>query len=318
MTEFKSEYPLFKSLCKNRCIKSHLTSEDLIRALRAKNLAVELNNGYYCLTTEIVPLDKGQITSRLSRATQQQLKIFKLEYETDSTNLLVKKYLPLLSSDNYALMGSEYQNHGQGRRQRIWQSPLATNIYMSLAFSLKCTHQLNFLPLIAGLSVCKALHNLGIYGLQVKWPNDIYLEGKKLGGILIEAVNRADNTTIICGVGLNINMQINNKIDQKWNSLSNQTGIFFDRNVIIAHLINELISTFNKLSDFDHKQFIQQWWEYDFLYQKEVIVIEDNAEYPARVKGLAQDGSLLVEFNDNHQLLTKNLYAADVSVKPDN
>ncbi len=306
------EHELFYYLTDHKKIPASQVSHALVCVLIKKGLPIVEKKGHYYLKFPVIPLAASSIRNQLSSGLLQQLEAVNIVFETQSTNILVRDYLPQFG---YSLLLTEYQTQGQGRRERIWQSPLAQNIYLSLAFSLSSTDNLNFIPLLAGIAICKSLNRYGIRGVQIKWPNDIYLDGRKLGGILVEAVNRAEQTIIICGIGLNINMQINPEIDQKWTSLSKQSGIFFDRNAIIAHLINELITTFNKLNEFNFEVFIKDWTSYDFLNQKTVRIAEDNANFEARVKGLAHDGALLIEFIRDHQLLTKSVYAADVSVK---
>ncbi len=308
----KTEQDLFYFLTDHKKIPVSQVSHALVCGLIEKGLPIVEKTGHYYLKFPVIALAASSIRGQLQEDIEQQLEAVNIVFETQSTNTLVRDYLP---QSGYSLLLTEYQTQGQGRRERIWQSPLAQNIYMSLAFSLSSTDNLNFIPLLAGIAICKALNRFGIRGVQIKWPNDIYLDGRKLGGILIEAVNRAEQTIIICGIGLNINMQIIPEIDQKWISLSKQSGIFFDRNAIIAHLINELITTFNKLNKFNFEVFIKDWTTYDFLNQKMIQVAEDNANYEARVKGLAHDGALSIEFIRDHQLLTKSVYAADVSVK---
>ncbi len=308
----KTEHELFYYLTDQKKIPVSQVSHYLVCGLIEKGLPIVEKTGHYYLKFPVIPLAALSIRSQLSPDLLQQLEAVNIVFETQSTNILVRDYLP---QSGYSLLLTEYQNQGQGCRERVWQSPLAQNIYMSLAFSLTSTENLNFLPLLAGISICKALNRFGIRGVQIKWPNDIYLDGRKLGGILIEAVNRTEQTIIICGIGLNINMQINPEIDQKWTSLSKQSGIFFDRNAIIAHLVKELIATFNNLNKFNFEVFVKDWMSYDFLNQKTVQVAEDNANYEAWVKGLAHDGALLIEFIRDNRLLTKSVYAADVSVK---
>ncbi len=309
-----NEKELFYYLTDNQKIMAHQVSRALIGVLIEKGLSIHEKSGKYYLDPPVISLSGSTITKQLNATIKPLLDSLNVVYETLSTNSLIHDYLP---AQNYSLLLAEYQQRGHGRRDRSWESPLAANIYMSLAFNLTANANLNFIPLISAVSICKALNKTGIEGLQIKWPNDVYLDGKKLGGILIEGTNRARNSTIICGIGLNVNMQINREIDQKWTSLSKQTGIFFDRNAIIADLVNELINAFNQLERFNYQTFIHDWMQYDYLYQKPIIVSTDSGQYEALVKGLAQDGSLLVECIINNKLITQSVYAADVSVKPE-
>ncbi len=261
------------------------------------------------------PLCESAIRDKLDSQTSQFLEILHITDETESTNILIHNFQP---ERFFSVVLSESQTKGQGRRSKNWHSPSGVNIYLSISFFLPMFKQLQFLPLVTGLAVCKCISKVGIDDCQIKWPNDVYLGGKKLGGILLEARQQGKRCKIISGIGLNINMHSGPDIDQQWTSLSKHSNKNYNRNDIIAGLLTELIYTYNKLSDFDLNLFMQAWNKYDYLNQKKILVSDDLQKFEAKVLGLADDGALTVSFWDKtqQQLIKKNIYSAEVSVKP--
>lgn len=161
----------------------------------------------------------------------------------DSTNdcLLEKKEL------SRAVCIAEHQTRGKGRLGRQWYSPRGENIYFSYRCHLsKPMGEIGNLSMLIAELVCRVLNQFGIDdGLVVKWPNDVLFDGKKLAGILIEVQAGKDNSSyVVVGVGLNVNQtsDIDSHISQPWTSMQLIKGCHFDRNKIIALLINELDS----------------------------------------------------------------------------
>jgi len=261
------------------------------------------------------PLCESTIRDKLDSQTNKLLEILHITDETESTNILIHNFQP---QRFFSVVLSESQTRGQGRRSKCWYSPSGVNIYLSISFYLTRFKQLQFLPLITGLAVCRTLSVECSDGCQIKWPNDIYLGGKKLGGILVEAKQQGERCKIISGIGLNINMRSGSEIDQQWTSLSKHSNNNYNRNDIIARLLTELVSTYNKLSDFDLTGFMCDWNKYDYLNQKKILVSDDLQIYEAKVLGLADDGALKVSFwnKTQNRITKKKIYSAEVSVKP--
>jgi len=261
-----------------------------------------------------ISLSYNKIRSALALEVNLLIDQLEVIYETGSTN----KTIAGSSVNNYAVLLAESQTEGCGRRQKKWASPVGKNIYLSIKFHLKHSNNIHFIPLITAVSICKTLYRLGIVDCQIKWPNDIYLNAKKLGGILVESrYNMDQGHSIIIGIGLNINMTANNEIDQPWTSLLNITKKSYDRNIIVAEILSELITQLNTIEYFNKTQFIVDWDLLDYLKDKKINIIEEYRTYNAISRGIADDGALLVEISDNFLLKTKEIkkvYAADVSI----
>lgn len=161
---------------------------------------------------------------------------------TDSTNA---EALRLLSSGVQApfVVLAEAQTSGRGRRGRAWVSPPAQNLYYTLALTITGGPQrLSGLSLVVGLAVMHALRQMGVVRAGVKWPNDIYVDGKKIAGILLELTgDPADVCHVVIGIGINVNMTAEvAEIEQAWTSMRVETEALTDRNELVRILSQSL------------------------------------------------------------------------------
>lgn len=137
-----------------------------------------------------------------------------------STNDFLKDNI---HKDHLTLCVTEHQSHGRGQFQRSWHSPLGQNIMFSIGSMWNAPlSQLSQLNLALAVMVVDGLKAMDLdQGVGIKSPNDLMIDGKKLGGILVEVISRGDNHQVIMGVGLNVNMQgCFNNINQPWGSLA--------------------------------------------------------------------------------------------------
>lgn len=313
MNNLDEEYDLFKKICNNHVIENNPENKLICEKIINKGLKLKLTDSGYCLTNDVIKLSKDQIESKLSAETIALIQELEVIYETDSTNKCItdKKV-----DFGYTILVAESQTHGSGRRQNKWASPLGENIYLSVQFNVKNNNNIHFLPLITAVSICKTLQKSGIVDCQIKWPNDIYLKNKKLGGILVESrYNSESGHTIVVGIGLNINMHTNQEIDQSWTSLFNESNNIYDRNTILSDILSALINQFEHVSELDTQQFLLDWKALDYLNGLKIHIVEDDQTYSGRALGLSGDGALLVECMLDDQMVKKKIYSADVSVK---
>ena len=272
---------------------------------------IEQSAERYYIEDSIIALCENKIRYELNPEVNELIQTLDILYQTSSTNKTISLQHP---TKQYSILVSEFQSGGLGRREKQWVSPLAENIYFSIQFQLIDANNAHFIPLLTALAICRSLKQMGIQGCQIKWPNDIYLEGKKLAGILVEnRFNTKTGSTFIVGIGLNVNMQSNNDIDQSWTSLQSHQKKLFDRNIIIATLLSETLQTYNNMSQMDLNQFMQEWRLLDHLYGCEITISDENMTYTAIARGIADDGALLISCANDKTL--KKVYSADVSIK---
>lgn len=222
----------------------------------------------------------------------------------NSTNDYVKHQLAELSKlgsqNNGYICLAEAQTAGRGRHGRQWVSPYGASIYMSMYWQFAGGYQaINGLSLVVGLAIANALTKLNINGTQLKWPNDVYLQGKKLAGVLIEVEGQMGAPCdCVIGVGLNINFASNQEnIDQPWIDLATATGSKIDRNELAACLINEMFELLAVFETNGLYPFIEQWKSLDFFKDQAVKLIIGNKEVKGLCRGIDNTGALLLEVN---------------------
>ena len=192
------------------------------------------------------------------------------------------------------LVLAERQTAGRGRRGRKWASPFAENIYYSLVLRIDGgMRQLEGLSLVVGLAVMQALRELGISGAGLKWPNDVLVGQKKIAGILLELVgDPADVCHVVLGVGINVNMQITDEVDQQWTSMRLESGKVFDRNHLVGEL-GAMLQAYLCRHQVDGFSPIQAEWEQNHLWQgRAVSLIAGVNHIEGEVLGIDSQGAL--------------------------
>lgn len=169
----------------------------------------------------------------------------------NSTNQYIMDNIKYVRSGDACV--AEYQTSGRGRFGKIWVSPFGKNVCLSIYWKFyKIPSTIIEFSLMISIIVAKILKNLGVSHIKIKWPNDLYVNEKKIAGILIEIITRKNHIThVIIGIGINVYMftcaKLVTKIKNHWISLEG-IGIILDRNILIATLINILRQ---KLKDFE-------------------------------------------------------------------
>ena len=316
MNILNKEYELFKSICQLKSVVVKHNDMLLINNLQNKGLKIIQTEQGFELDEQIHILSENKIRSGLDPEINGLIERLNIIFETPSTNKAISNTVQ--QDRPYSILLSEYQSNGKGRRGKKWISPLGYNIYASIQFQLTITENNQFIPLITAIAVCKALKKTGIDGCKIKWPNDIYINEKKVGGILVESRCNSQKAQIfVVGIGLNVNMQVNDQIDQAWTSLRKSQNRVFDRNIILSALLSETMSHYNQLSHFEINHFKRDWQSMDLLHGQAILVTDEKSTYEAIAHGIDDDGALIVERNNTQRNNARQkVYSAEVSVKP--
>ena len=163
---------------------------------------------------------------------------------------------------------------------------------------------------MVGIACAKALESLGVQGLQLKWPNDVWLDQRKLAGVLVEL--RGEPTTawqVVVGVGLNVHMsaELGADIEQPWISLSEIKR--FSRNDLAIAMIGRLYECIEQFKDTGFSAFLSDWASFDALKGKRVT-INDGAKQGIAV-GVDVTGALLLDAGSG----IESVNAGEVSVR---
>ena len=229
------------------------------------------------------------------------------------------RILPACASTNSAMLDSdanpgiclaESQWAGRGRRARHWSSPFGRHLAMSYGWTQAA--RINpALTLVAGLGVFQVLQK-SISGLWIKWPNDIWIGGQKLGGLLLEARRLpSGQNRLVLGLGLNVHDDPT--LPDSATSLAQQQV-----NLPRSHLAGQIIRCWQEdFARFDRdglEPFLPLWNEAAAPMMRQIVQISDvRGHYPAEVLGIGGDGRLQVQEPDKAPVW---LSAGDVSLRP--
>ena len=224
-----------------------------------------------------------------------------VEREIDSTNAALKRRA--LSEDIHGVaLFAETQTAGRGRLGRVWVSPPKSNIYLSLGWRTGLEPlELAGLSLAVGCAIGEGLErNFGLK-MQLKWPNDLYLGGKKCGGVLIDLVQSSNQDwTIVVGVGLNVAMPNSggNDIDQPWTDLGSHSAVPLTRNEVGGQLLGALVPLLSSWQVGAFSQWRESWSRRDLMAGHQITVQQGNHSISGRADGVDHSGALRVVTNE--------------------
>lgn len=224
-----------------------------------------------------------------------------VEREIDSTNATLKRRA--LSEDIHGVaLFAETQSAGRGRLGRVWVSPPKSNIYLSLGWRTGLEPlELAGLSLAVGCTIGEGLErNFGLK-MQLKWPNDLYLGGKKCGGVLIDLVQSSNQDwTVVVGVGLNVAMPNSggNDIDQPWTDLGSHSAVPLTRNEVGGQLLGALVPLLSSWQVGAFSQWRESWSRRDLMAGHQITVQQGNHSISGRADGVDQSGALRVVTNE--------------------
>ena len=268
-----------------------------INTLRSYNLDIVMVNGRgYRLPRPYDILDPVKIRRLL----------------TDSnTDLSMKlEFFPVLDSTNAYLLNridsrihrhivlAEYQTHGRGRRGRYWISPFGCGLNISIGMIIRSSLlRLSCLSVAIGIGVIRALKQHVKAPFQLKWPNDVMFDARKLGGILLEVRSSGgEHSYLVIGIGLNIRFpaKVRATIQQPWIDLASITDHPPPRNQLAASLIKQIDLLFTDDISSSAAHICKEWRQYDFCYGKQVeLGLRDRKVYGV-ARGVDDQGRFLL------------------------
>ncbi|WP_312069893.1 bifunctional biotin--[acetyl-CoA-carboxylase] ligase/biotin operon repressor BirA [Lelliottia nimipressuralis] len=244
----------------------------------------------YSLPEPIQLLDESVICRQLDQGKVTVLPVI------DSTNQYLLDRISTLNSGDCCV--AEYQQAGRGRRGRKWFSPFGANLYLSMFWRLEQGPAAAIgLSLVIGIVMAEVLHDLGADKVRVKWPNDLYLNDRKLAGILVELTGKTgDAAQIVIGAGLNMVMrQVQADIvNQGWITLQ-EAGITMDRNTLAVRLIKELREALTLFEQDGLAPFLSRWEKLDNFIHRPVKLIIGDKEIFGISRGINAQGALMLE-----------------------
>lgn len=239
----------------------------------------------------------------------------KIEYheEVESTNaealLLAQQDAP-----EGTVVIAEAQSSGRGRLDRIWESPPALNLYLSVIFRPDIPAvSASIIPLMIGVAVAEVISQYCRGRVRLKWPNDVLIEGRKICGILTEMRTRADRVSfVIAGIGVNINMQklhFPRELRETATSLRMETACDIDRLDFAVRLIETLERWYRIFLNGGEDHVRQTWLKYADIIGKRIEVVFKSDIQRGTVVGLDENGALLLQGETGlQQVLAGDVY----------
>jgi BirA family biotin operon repressor/biotin-[acetyl-CoA-carboxylase] ligase len=287
-----------------RVSREEVASE--IERLRAQG--VEINalarRGYH-LSRAVEFFDAPLIRGALGADRGRHLRSLELLWEVDSTNTRLLG-LPPPPEGEADVCISELQHSGRGRRGRRWIAPFGDSIALSLGWTFREAAFVSpALSLAVGVAIARAMQRAGAHGIRLKWPNDVWFNDRKVGGVLLELrANAGGPAYVVIGIGLNLALSAGARRDIE------RTGVraaavadacpqAAPRNQIAGMLLDELLRMLEQFRQEGFAPFFDAWMALDALRGRAAEVLAAAGAIAGTVRGVDRDGALLLE-TDGH------------------
>nr|VFJ62389.1 MAG: BirA family transcriptional regulator, biotin operon repressor / biotin-[acetyl-CoA-carboxylase] ligase [Candidatus Kentron sp. FW] len=287
----------------------------LIRSLETMGIDVFAVPGKgYRLSAPITLLDRDRILAETGPEAAKLLSDIEILPEVDSTNDYLVTGASRGFRDGYVCF-AEYQLAGRGRRGRHWVSPFGTNIYLSvLRYFGALPDGPQGLSLAVGVAATSALASIGVTDIGLKWPNDLFWKGRKLGGILLELAGEpGGHWQVVIGFGLNVNLPVESAklIDQPWVDLKTAAGRNIERNLIAGRILRHLLLELERFAQHGFAPFRALWESHDIARDRPVIIKEPHQETRGFARGVDETGALLLSVDGQ----TRRILSGDLSLR---
>lgn len=292
----------------------------LVGELREHGVPVEsLPRSGYRLPRPVELLDADSIRRILDERGRRLGQRLEVLFETDSTNTyLYGEPAPAPNQPRVAF--AELQHAGRGRRGRSWLAPFGSGLTFSVAWTFAdMPAGLPALGLAIGVGVAQALRSIGLAEAQVKWPNDLVWQRRKLGGLLLQLRSEAGGpASVVAGLGLNVALpaEARSSLDlpgvQPVADLHEAlAGRMPGRNELAALLAAAMLDTLDEFARDGYASFAARWAALDALAGARVCVAQADGSVEGEACGADADGALLVRV-DGH---VQRFYSGDVSLR---
>ena len=219
--------------------------------------------------------------------------------EVDSTNDEAERQLAAGRPTPFVVLARR-QTLGRGRFGRAWHSEDNGNLYASFVFRPHVAPgRMQTFTLWMGANLCELVANFCRLQPGIKWPNDLYFAGRKLGGMLTEARVDADQIRdLVFGLGLNVNSPLAGlppELARQATTLAACAGHPLDLNRLTAAIIGRVLAAYDRFADGGYREtFADLWNRYDILRGQPVMLVEGARRITGVAGGIDDEGSLLI------------------------
>lgn len=283
-----------------------------IKKLQSEGYIINAStNRGYCLCEENDIISEQSIKMHLkTKYIGAKIDVFRT---IDSTNNFAKK-LAQLNAENGTAVIAEEQTAGKGRLGRSFYSPEHSGLYVSLVLRPKLSLESSTLiTSCISVAVAKAIEKVSGLNAKIKWVNDVFINGKKVCGILTEAGIDVESGALdyaVVGIGINVSVKKFPEIlKDKATSLELEAKKTISRSVLCAELLNSIEK---ELEGIESKDFLSEYVSRSNILGQEITVISGQTSYPATAVGIDKDARLIVRTKDGTE---KTLNSGEISIR---
>jgi BirA family transcriptional regulator, biotin operon repressor / biotin---[acetyl-CoA-carboxylase] ligase len=231
--------------------------------------------------------------------------------EVDSTNttLLTSKDF----SHNGTVLLSEFQSKGRGRKDRTWISSAGQNLTFSILFKNDISeHNINIINFAASLAVAQSIENLFQLDVELKWPNDVLVQKKKIAGILLESTSKANKISkVVVGIGINVNQpNFPGKFDIQPTSIRREFKLSVSRERLLSELLN-IYENFLDMMGNKPGKILDDWRARCKMMGEKVKIIENDKIKTGVFEDIDENGYLILKVGDKRE----KIHYGDVSLR---
>ena len=227
------------------------------------------------------------------------LKHLRLENCVGSTNQELLK-LAATSGIFGTVFLAELQTSGRGRFGRNWYSPVGRNLAVSLGARVsRGPSELGAISLVVGVAVAKAIQELEVDDVALKWPNDILLDNRKVGGILVDLLHATFPFEFVVGIGLNIGggSVVGEVVDNPIADLLEYSSLPI-RNRLVVSIVRNVYDSIRSFESDGFQSFQERWQTLDALRGKAVTISTPTESIRGLARGVHETGELRIELKD--------------------
>ena len=302
---------VFQAIASRRTV--HLSDVDSDVVSNLSTYGLEFEDGVLRLPGETELLSTEFIQQHIDETVRSQVTSIEVLPSVGSTNSMLIDSASLGSIDGKVLL-AEVQTGGRGRRGRSWYTPFGRNIALSVGVRLNRDPQsVGALSLAIGLAVVGALKRIGISHAQVKWPNDVVVDGGKICGILVELIHGRRPVDVVIGVGINVGARssVESIVDREIADVVDYVATPV-RNQLTGLLVGEILAACRRYEVHGFGGFQRDWESLDMLRDRTIAVETAGNLVVGTAKGIAEDGALLVEAEGR----LRRFIGGEISIRP--
>lgn len=237
-----------------------------------------------------------------------------VHYETTTSTQRIAHDLALNGAKHGTIVIADEQTEGKGRVGRHWQSEAGKGIWMSIILRPNILPYLApQLTLLTATVLAEVLDELSDITPQIKWPNDILIDGKKMSGILTEMQAEQDKISyVIVGIGMNINQDPSaflEEVAERATSLKIKTRQTWDMVRLIQQILQKFEMKYDQFINRGFEEVKVKWESYGFRMNERLSIKTGKETWTGIFSGIAEDGALLIEKNNK----IEKIYSGEIA-----